>query len=266
MNSSLATCYLLEEGLIILKSRQEIEKMSVACRIVAEALEGLKELVQPGVTTLELDQFVEAFILNRGGIPAFKGYRGFPSSLCTSINNQVVHGIPSPHVKLEEGDIVSLDLGVFYDGYYGDGAVTYPVGGVSPSVSRLLNVTKEALYRGIERAMTGNRISDISSTIQDYVEKNGYSVVRDFVGHGIGRSLHEEPQIPNFGSSGQGPRIKEGMTFAIEPMVNAGDHEVVILEDAWTAVTKDGSLSAHFEHTVAVTDDGPMILTILKNK
>lgn len=238
--------------------------MAVACSIVAEVLEKLKELIKPGVTTLELDIFVEEYIRNRGGIPAFKGYRGFPNSLCTSINSQVVHGIPSAHSRLKEGDIISLDLGVCYDSYYGDGAVTYPVGNIIPSTKRLLDVTAEALYRGIEMARPGNRISDISNTIQTYVEKNGYSVVRDFVGHGIGRSLHEEPQIPNFGLSGQGPRIKEGMTLAIEPMVNEGDSAVVILEDKWTAVTKDGSLSAHFEHTVAVTEDRPIILTQLK--
>jgi methionyl aminopeptidase len=250
--------------MIIIKSPEEIDKMAMACCIVAETLEGLKQLVRPGVTTLELDRFVESFILGRGGIPAFKGYRGFPSSLCTSLNNQVVHGIPSPHVRLQEGDIISLDLGVFYDGYYGDGAVTLPVGAISPSAKKLLDVTEEALYKGIEKARPGNRVSDISDAIQTYVEKNGYSVVRDFVGHGIGRRLHEEPQIPNFGSSGQGPRIREGMTFAIEPMVNEGGYEVVILEDAWTAATKDGNLSAHFEHTVAVTDNGPIILTALK--
>ncbi|MEK6692537.1 MAG: type I methionyl aminopeptidase [Nitrospirota bacterium] len=250
--------------MIILKSSQEIEKMALACRIVAEALEELKGLVKPGVTTLELDRFVETFILDRGGAPAFKGYRGYPNSLCTSINSQVVHGIPSPHSMLEEGDIISLDLGVYYDGYYGDGAVTYPVGNISTSARKLLDVTEDALYEGIGMARPGYRISDISSTIQTYVEKKGYSVVRDFVGHGIGRSLHEEPQIPNFGPSGQGPRIKEGMTFAIEPMVNAGDYAVVIMEDKWTAVTKDGSLSAHFEHTVAVTKDGTVIMTQLK--
>lgn len=250
--------------MIVLKSWQEIDKMAVASRIVAEALESLKDLIMPGVSTSELDRFVEAFIIERGGLPAFKGYRGFPSSICTSINNQVVHGIPSPNVKLREGDIISLDLGVFYDGYYGDGAITYPVGAISDSAHRLLDVTVEALYKGIEKARPGNRISDISYAIQNYVEKNGYSVVRDFVGHGIGRSLHEEPQIPNFGSSGQGPRIREGMTFAIEPMVNEGEYEVVILEDGWTAVTRDGSLSAHFEHTVAVTDNDPIILTTLK--
>lgn len=252
--------------MIVLKSSQEIEKMTVACRIVAEALEELKGLVGPGVTTLELDSFVEAFILKRGGVPAFKGYRGFPNSLCTSINNQVVHGIPSPNSKLNDGDIVSLDLGVFYDGYYGDAAVTYPVGNINPYAKRLLEVTEESLYKGIEMSRPNKRVSDISSAVQFHVEKNGYSVVRDFVGHGIGKDLHEEPQIPNFGSSGQGPRIKEGMTFAIEPMVNAGDYAVVILEDKWTAVTKDGSLSAHFEHTVAVTKDGPVILTQLKKK
>lgn len=239
--------------------------MAIPCRIVAEALEGIKELIVAGVTTLELDRFAEAFILERGAVPAFKGYRGFPNSLCTSVNNQVVHGIPSSRVKLTEGDIISLDLGVFYDGYYGDGAVTYAVRTISPDVKRLLNVTREALYKGIEKARVGSRLSDISHAIQSYVERHGYSVVRDFVGHGIGKSLHEEPQIPNFGPPGQGPRIREGMTFAIEPMVNAGGFETVISEDSWTAVTRDGSLSAHFEHTVAVTNNGPRILTELKD-
>lgn len=265
-DTEFVTCDLLEEGLIILKSRQEIEKMAVAGKIVAEALERLRELILPGASTLELDRFVEAFILEGGGSPAFKGYRGYPNSLCTSLNSQIVHGIPSPYVRLKEGDIISLDLGVLYDGYYADGAVTYPVGDISPSVRRLLGVTEKALYKGIEKARAGNRISDISSAVQGFAESNGYSVVRDFVGHGIGKSLHEEPQIPNFGSPGLGPRVSEGMTFAIEPMVNEGGFEIAILEDGWTAVTKDGSLSAHFEHTVAVTEDGPVILTALKKK
>lgn len=240
--------------------------MAVAGKIVAESLERLKELVMPGVSTLELDRFVEDFILARGGSPGFKGYRGYPNSLCTSLNNQIVHGIPSSYVRLSEGDIISLDLGVLYEGYYADGAITYPVGDIRPSVNRLLDVAEKALYKGIEKARAGSRVSDISSAIQDFAENNGYSVVRDFVGHGVGKSLHEEPQIPNFGSPGHGPRIRKGMTFAIEPMVNEGSYEISILEDGWTAVTRDGSLSAHFEHTVAVTEEGPVILTALKKK
>lgn len=246
--------------MIILKSRQEITSISRACRIVAEALDEIKRLIKPGTTTAEIDNFVEGFIRKKGGVPAFKGYRGFPNSICTSINEQVVHGIPSGR-KLIEGDIISLDLGVIIDGYYGDAAVTLPVGEVSLKAERLLKVTEAALYAGIETAIIGNRVSDISFAIQTLVEKEGFSVVRDFVGHGIGRYLHEEPQIPNFGEAGQGARLKEGMTLAIEPMVNVGDYRTTILNDKWTAVTIDGELSSHFEHTIAVTSDGPLILT-----
>ncbi len=246
--------------MIILKSRQEIASISRACRIVAEALEEIKGLIKPGTTTAEIDNLVEGFIRKKGGVPAFKGYRGFPNSICTSINEQVVHGIPSDR-KLIEGDIISLDLGVIIDGYYGDAAVTFPVGEVSLKALRLLKVTEASLYAGIEKAIIGNRVSDISCAIQTLVEKEGFSVVRDFVGHGIGRYLHEEPQIPNFGEAGHGARLKEGMTLAIEPMVNAGDYRTTLLNDKWTAVTVDGELSAHFEHTIAVTSDGPLILT-----
>lgn len=249
--------------MIILKSQQEIAKMAYAGRIVAEALEGLKSLVKPGITTIELDRFTEEFLRKKGAKPAFKGYRDYPSTICASINNQVVHGIPSDKVVLNSGDIISIDIGAVIDGFYGDAAITLPVGDISTEASRLLKITETALYEGIKMAVAGRRLSDISNAVQSCVEGNGYSVVRDFVGHGIGQSLHEEPQIPNFGRAGQGPRLKTGMTLAIEPMVNMGRWEIQILGDNWTAVTKDGSLSAHFEHTIVVTDDAPEILTKL---
>ncbi len=249
--------------MIILKSQQEIAKMAYAGRIVAEALEGLKSLVKPGITTIELDRFTEEFLRKKGAKPAFKGYRDYPSTICASINNQVVHGIPSDKVVLNSGDIISIDIGAVIDGFYGDAAITLPVGDISTEASRLLKITETALYEGIKMAIAGRRLSDISNAVQSCVEGNGYSVVRDFVGHGIGQSLHEEPQIPNFGRAGQGPRLKTGMTLAIEPMVNMGRWEIQILGDNWTAVTKDGSLSAHFEHTIVVTDDAPEILTKL---
>jgi len=236
--------------------------MSESCRIVAEALEKMKGMVTSGVTTKELDGFAESFIRSRGAKPAFKGYRNYPSSVCTSINEQVVHGIPSS-TKLKKGDIISLDIGVYYKGFYGDAAVTLPVEGISDQAKKLLSVTEQALDAGIEKALNGNRLSDISSAIQKRAESEGFSVVRHFVGHGIGRELHEEPQIPNYGKPGDGPRLVEGMTLAIEPMINAGGWDVVILDDGWTAVTKDGSLSAHFEHTVAITKNGYNILTKL---
>lgn len=246
--------------MIIIKSQDEIEKIAKACKIVAQILRDLREIVKPGVTTKDIEIFVEKKIAEKGAIPAFKGYRNYPSSICTSVNDQVVHGIPSG-LRLKEGDILSIDLGVYLDGFYGDGAVTLPVGRISPAAERLLKVTEEALYKGIEKARPGNRVSDISSSIQRYVESHGYSVVRTFVGHGIGRSLHEEPQVPNYGSPGHGPRLREGMTLAIEPMVNEGTYEVKILDDGWTAVTADGSLSAHYEHTIVITKNGARILT-----
>lgn len=247
--------------MIIIKSEEEIRKVGRACRIVAETLEFIKDFVKEGVSTRELELKAEEFILARGGTPAFKGYRGFPASICTSVNEQVVHGIPSA-ARLREGDIVSIDLGVYFEGFYGDAAVTLPVGTVSPAARQLLRVTEEALWAGIRAAREGARVSDIGSAVQGHVETSGFSVVRTFVGHGIGKLLHEEPQIPNYGTPGKGPRLREGMTLAIEPMVNAGGYEVVILEDGWTAVTADGSLSAHFEHTVAVTGDGATVLTM----
>ncbi len=247
--------------MIILKSLQEIEKIRRAGLIVADALDGIRELVRPGVNTLALDEFAEKFILSAGGQPAFKGYRGYPASLCTSVNDQVVHGIPSRDVVLKEGDIISLDLGAIVDGFYGDAAITLPVGRISPEAERLVSVTEESLSKGIAAATAGNRLYDISHVVQEHVESHRFSVVRDFVGHGIGRSLHEDPQIPNFGERDRGPRLRSGMVFAIEPMVNAGGSATVITEDGWTAVTADGSLSAHFEHTVAVMPEGPWILT-----
>ncbi|HET6369575.1 MAG TPA: type I methionyl aminopeptidase [Nitrospiria bacterium] len=247
--------------MIILKSKEEIAKIARASRIVAEVLSELRQMVKEGVTTADLDKAAERMIVERGGVPAFKGYRNFPATLCASINEEVVHGIPSPKRVLKKGDIIGLDLGAICDGYYGDAAVTVPVGEVSDPVRRLIQVTRESLYRGIEQIKEGGRLSDISHAVQSHVEEAGFSVVTDFVGHGIGRSLHEEPQVPNFGEPGKGPRLREGMVLAIEPMVNMGSPGVRIQEDGWTAVTRDGSLSAHFEHTVAVLLDGPMILT-----
>lgn len=246
--------------MIILKSPEEIEKMARACRVVAETLKALEGMVKPGISTKEIERFVEKIMAVKGAIPAFKGYRNYPSSVCTSVNDQVVHGIPA-ELGLNEGDIISIDIGVYLDGFYGDAAVTLPVGKISPLAERLIRVTKAALSIGIERAKPGNRVSDISYAIQRHVESNGFSVVRAFVGHGIGRSLHEEPQVPNFGEPGHGPRLREGMTLAIEPMVNAGSYDVAVLDDGWTAVTADGSLSAHCEHTVAITRNGARILT-----
>jgi methionyl aminopeptidase len=251
---------------IELKSPDEIERMGRAAKIVAEVLEALRSRVKPGVTTEELDRFAEAFILERGGTPAFKGYRVrdqvFRHTLCTSVNDAVVHGIPS-RLVLKEGDIIGLDIGVVVDGYYGDAAVTVPVGDISEELRRLLRITEEALHKGIEQAVVGNRVSDISHAVQTHAEAARFSVVTEFVGHGIGRRLHEEPQIPNYGEPGKGPRLKAGMTLAIEPMVNLGRPETRHLEDGWTAVTQDGSFSAHFEHTIVVTENGPRILTKL---
>jgi methionyl aminopeptidase len=246
--------------MIVLKSKDEVSKMAEASRIVALALEELEKQIRPGMTTQDLDRIAEEVIRKEGGIPAFKGYREFPATLCVSINDEVVHGIPSDR-KLEEGDIVGLDLGAVVDGYYGDSAITLGVGRVSEVAEKLIRVTEEALAEGIEMVRTENRISDIGHAVQKHVEAAGFSVVRDYVGHGIGRALHEDPQVPNFGSPGSGPRIREGMVLAIEPMVNAGGYQTRVLDDRWTVVTKDGSLSAHFEHTIAATDNGPVVLT-----
>jgi len=249
-------------AMIIVKSSREIEQLKRSNAIVAEVFEKLKKMIEPGITTKELDQVAEEYILLKGGRPAFKGYRGFPATLCISINEEVVHGIPGQR-RLKEGDIISLDVGVNFVGYFGDAAITLPVGEVDPEAKRLLEVTEKALYIGIEIAKRGNRLFDISYAIQRWVESHGFSVVRDFVGHGIGKDLHEEPQIPNFGAPHQGPRLEKGMVFALEPMVNEGTYEVRILSDGWTVVTADGKRSAHFEHTVAITEDGAEILSAL---
>ena len=246
--------------MIVCKSPAEIERMRAANVIVAEVLGALAPMVTPGVTTAELDAFAEAAVRGRGAEPAFKGYHGFPATLCTSVNDEVIHGIPSTRA-LREGDILSIDIGVRFDGFIGDGAVTVPVGRITPRAAELLQVTEEALYRGIAQAQVGGRVSDIGYAVQRHVEAHGFSVVREFVGHGVGASLHEEPQVPNYGPPGRGPRLVEGMTIAIEPMVAMGKPAVKVLGDGWTAVTKDGSLAAHFEHTIAVAATGPLILT-----
>jgi len=247
--------------MIILKSREEIEKIRKSNRIAAQVLEKLREMIAPGVTTADLDRVAEEMSLKNSAKPAFKGYRGYPASLCTSINSEVVHGIPSAR-ELREGDIVSLDFGILFDGYYGDSALTVPVKEVSPEAMRLIRVTRESLYRGIEEARAGNRLGDISAAVQEHVEAAGFSVVRDYVGHGIGKSLHEDPQIPNYGTRGRGIALKKGMVLAIEPMVNEGSYGVRVTGDGWTVVTEDGKLSAHFEHTIAISDDGPEILSV----
>jgi methionyl aminopeptidase len=245
--------------MIILKTPDEIAVMAKASRVVAEALEVLKSAVKPGVTTDELDRLAETEIRGRGAIPAFKGYRNYPKTLCTSVNEQVVHGIPSKRV-LKDGDIVGLDLGAIVGGFYGDSAVTVAVGRIDEKAATLVRVTEESLLLAIQQARVGNRLSDISHTVQQHVEAAGYSVVTEFVGHGIGRQLHEEPQVPNYGKPGQGPRLQPGMVLAIEPMVNMGGSAVRVLDDRWTAVTVDGSLSAHFEHTIAIQPSGPALV------
>jgi methionyl aminopeptidase len=245
---------------IVCKSPAELEKMRAANALVADVLAELGRMVSPGVTTSDLDAAAEKLVRAGGAEPAFKGYRGYPATLCASVNDQVVHGIPSARA-LAEGDIISLDMGVRLNGYYGDSAITVPVGRVSDEAATLLRVTRESLEKGIAQVRLGGRISDIGHAIQQHVEAHGFSVVREFVGHGIGAALHEEPQIANYGEPGRGPRLAEGMTLAIEPMVNVGRPAVKVLADGWTAVTKDGSLSAHFEHTVAVTKAGPLVLT-----
>lgn len=242
--------------MIVFKTPDEIDIMARASKVVAETLEVLKKEVRPGVTTDDLDRVAEKEIRARGGIPAFKGYRNYPKTLCASVNEQVVHGIPSKR-KLKEGDIIGLDLGAIVGGFYGDAAVTVSVGTINREAAQLIRVTEEALKLGIEQAVVGHRLTDISHAIQCHVEAAGYSVVTEFVGHGIGRQLHEEPQVPNYGKPGQGPRLQPGMVLAIEPMVNMGESAIRILDDQWTAVTKDGSLSAHFEHTIAIRPAAP---------
>jgi methionyl aminopeptidase len=246
---------------IVCKSSVELETMHQAGLIVWEVLNELRLMVAPGVSTLELDKIAERRVAERKARPAFKGYRGYPASLCTSINEEVVHGIPLATRKLREGDIVSLDFGVELDGYFADAALTVPVGKVSPEKETLLRVTRESLDRGIEKARVGNRLSDIGAAVQQWVERHGFSVVREFVGHGIGTRMHEEPNVLNYGEPGHGPRLQEGMVLALEPMVNMGDVGVRVLADEWTAVTVDGKPSAHFEHTVAITSSGPWVLT-----
>jgi methionyl aminopeptidase len=247
--------------MIVLKRPEEIEKIRKSNIIVAEILRALKEKIKPGVTTLELNRYSEDLAIKKGAKPAFKGYRGYPFALCASVNAEVVHGMPSARA-LKSGDIVSLDFGAHYQGYYGDAAITVPVGEISKDALLLLQTTEQSLYDGILQARVGNRLGDISAAVQKRVEAAGFSVVRDFVGHGIGRDLHEEPQVPNYGVRGRGIELKSGMVLAIEPMVNAGTYKVRVLSDGWTVVTEDGQLSAHFEHTVAITDDGPVILSI----
>jgi len=246
--------------MITLKSERELEVMREAGKIVAGAHKVVAQAAKPGVTTGELDAIAEEYILKQGAVPGFKGYHGFPATICASINEEVVHGIPGLR-KLQNGDIISIDIGAVINGYYGDAAQTIAVGNISTEVRKLIDVTKEALNRGIAQAVDGNRLSDISHVIQSYVESFGLSIVRDYVGHGVGREMHEDPQLPNFGPPGRGPRLKPGMTLAIEPMVNIGTYDVKTLENNWTVVTKDGKFSAHFEHSIAVTEGAPLILT-----
>ena len=247
--------------MILLKSPRELALMRRGGHILAEVMDRLRESVRPGLSTQEIDDEVEAFIRERGATPAFKGYRGFPATVCTSINEEVVHGIPSPQRRLKEGDIIGLDLGCIVDGYYADCALTLAVGEVPRRVQELLEVTRESLDIAIEECWSGHRLSNISYAVQRHVEAHRFSVVRAFVGHGIGRALHEDPQVPNFGDPGRGPQLKAGMVLAIEPMVTMGSWEVRVLDDGWTAVTRDGSLAAHFEHTIAITDGEPEVLT-----
>lgn len=246
---------------IQIKSAAEIEKMRVSGIALRQVHEAVRATVRPGATTMDLERAAVKKIEELGAKAAFKGYHGYPAALCTSVNNEVIHGIPSDRVTLKEGDVVSVDCGVVIDGYYSDCASTYPVGEISPAAAKLLKVTEASLYAAIDKAVPGGRLFDIGSTVQTMCEAEGYGVVREFVGHGIGRNMHEDPQVPNFGDAGKGPRLKPGMVLAIEPMINAGKPDVKVLQDGWTAITVDGSLSAHFEHTVAITKDGPVILT-----
>ncbi len=250
--------------MIIRKSRSELEKMRRAGLIVAETLRELRKMVEPGITTRQLDSAAEKKIRAIGAYPTFKGYRKFPSSICASVNDEVVHGIPSER-KLREGDVIKIDCGATLDGYVGDAAITVPVGNISPAVERLIEVTRTSLFRAVEKMVPGNRLYDVSYAVQEFVEENGFSIVRDFCGHGIGQQMHEDPQVPNYGRRGTGPKLKAGWVLAIEPMVNLGTHEVQILSDGWTVKTKDGRASCHFEHTIAVTEDGPVVLTALED-
>lgn len=249
--------------MIVLKTGRELTIMKEACRISAGALQLIGKAIEPGVTTGELDRLAEAYIRKQGGIPNFKNYQGYPATACISINEQVIHGIPSSKRKIQAGDIVSVDLGAEFNGYHGDNAATFACGDISEEAKRLIDATRESLYEGIAAAVVGGRVGDIGSAVQRYVEARGYSVVRQFVGHGVGTHLHESPEVPNFGTPGRGIRLMPGMTLAIEPMVNAGGPDVKVLPDGWTVLTKDGSLSAHFEHTIAITPDGPQIMTVI---
>lgn len=249
-------------GLINIKTKDEIQILRESGRILAHVVERLKRSLTSEISTQEINSIAEMLIRDQGVIPAFKGYRGFPGTVCASINNEVVHGIPSSR-KLKDGDIISLDVGIIYQGYYSDMAVTVGIGSIDEELKKLLTVTQASLFKGIEQARDGNRLTDISHAVQRYVEANGFSVVRDFVGHGIGKKLHEEPEIPNFGKSGKGPVLKEGMVFAIEPMVNLGKFHTRVLDDGWTVVTQDGRASAHFEHSIVITKDEPLILTLI---
>ena len=247
--------------MIVIKSNREIELMREAGRIVALAHRKVAEAIAPGVSTLELDKIAEKTIRDNGATPSFKGYGGFPGSICASINDVVVHGIPNKNIKLKDGDIISVDIGAEYKGYHGDSAMTHPVGNITPEKQRLIDVTQQSFFEGVKYAKPNNRLSDISHAIQKYVEENGFGVVREFTGHGVGRKLHEDPSIPNYGIAGTGPLLKPGMTLAIEPMVTAGSHKIRILGDDWTTVTIDGSDSAHYEHTIVITEEGYEILT-----
>lgn len=248
--------------MIVIRSNREINLIRESSRIVAEALKIVEEMLEPGLRIIEIDKVIEKYICSKGAKPAFKGFKGYPASICASIDEQVVHGIPDKRI-LKTGQIISVDIGVELNDYFGDAAKTFAIGEIASDKARLMKITNEALYKGIEKAIAKNRLSDISNAIQVYVENAGYSIVRTLVGHGIGRDLHEEPQIPNFGKPNRGPRLKDGMVLAIEPMVNLGKHEVITADDNWTVFTSDGSPSAHFEHTIVVTKDGPEILTKL---
>ncbi len=248
--------------MIVIKTAREISKMQDACKISARALRLAGEAVEPGVSTYEIDTLVRKYIEEQGATPSFLGYGGFPASTCISVNNVVIHGIPSKKTILKAGDIVSVDVGAYINGFHGDNAYTFACGDISKEAKALLDATKESLYEGIKQAVKGNRVGDISAAVQQYTEARSYSVVRDYVGHGVGAKLHEEPSVPNFGTPHRGVRLMPGMTIAIEPMINMGDHRVRVLDDDWTVVTVDGSLSAHFEHTIAITPDGPVIMTV----
>lgn len=250
--------------MIIIKTDREIEFMKRAGKIVGDALEKLHESVKPGITTYELDRIADDYIRSENAIPSFKGYYGFPASICTSVNEEVVHGIPSNDIYLQDGDIISIDCGAILDGYHGDAARTFPVGKISQEAQNLIDVTRESFFKGIENAVIGNRLTDISHAVQKYAEDFNYSVVRDYVGHGIGRDMHEDPEVPNFGKPGKGPKLLKGMCLAIEPMINIGKYNVRVQSNNWTVVTVDGSLSAHYENTIAILENGPEITTLIE--